>query len=119
MLTEAQAAEVRKALEADRARIVENAEGARSFSMDRDRDRVGRDSMDESVEEELYATKLRLHDRERFLLNKINNALQRLDEGTIDVCEDCEEEIGYARLKARPVTNLCISCKEEREGQET
>lgn len=118
MLTDAQIAELRKALENDRNRILHNADDARDFSMDRDRDRVGRDSMDESVEEELYATKLRLHDRERFLLNKITNALQRLDEGTIDVCEDCEESIGYARLKARPVTNLCIGCKEEREGQE-
>ena len=39
--------------------------------MDRDRDRVGRDSMDEATEEETYSTQLRLHDRETFLLGKI------------------------------------------------
>lgn len=118
MLNEAQLAALRKQLEEDRARILVNAEDARGFSRDRDRDRIGRDSMDESVEESMYATKLRLHDREKFLLTKIEEALERLDAGTIDQCEDCEEPIGFARLKARPVTTLCIACKEEREGLE-
>lgn len=118
MLTDSQTEALRKRLSEDRARILANAEDARGFSRDRDRDRIGRDSMDESVEEWMYATKLRLHDREKFLLKKIEQALERLEAGTIDECEDCEEPIGYARLLARPVTTLCIACKEEREGQE-
>lgn len=118
MLTELQASEIRAVLEADRDRILENAQGAREFSRDRDRDRVGRDSIDESTAEAMYATKLRLADRENFLLTKINKALDRLHKSILDECEDCEEEIGYARLKARPVTTLCIGCKEEREGSE-
>jgi DnaK suppressor protein len=118
MLTSAQINSIRDSLENERQRILRNARSARDFSMDRDRDRIGRDSMDESVEEWLYATELRLHDREKFLLSKIDAALERLDTGKIDECEDCEEPIGFKRLQARPVTTLCIMCKEERESSE-
>ena len=119
MLTEQQTETLRRRLEADRARILDNARSALGLTMNRDRDAIGRDSMDESVEEEMYATALRLHDREKFLLNKINSALQRLADGTLDECEDCSEPIGYERLLARPVTTLCIDCKEARERQES
>ncbi len=118
MLTPEQASQLRERLQADRARLAESALGALGFTMDRDRDRVGRDSLDESAEEELYSTKLRLHDREQQLLGKVTEALERLDAGTIDECEDCEEQIGFKRLLARPVTTLCIHCKEEREAKE-
>lgn len=118
MLTDEQIAELRGNLTASRDRILVGARQAVEFSRSRDRDTVGRDSLDESVEEWMYATELRLKDREKFLLGKIQSALERLENGTIDECEDCSEEIGYARLAARPVTTLCISCKEERELNE-
>jgi RNA polymerase-binding protein DksA len=86
--------------------------------MDRDRDRIGRDSMDESIEEELYSTQLRLHDRETFLIAKIQDALKRLDAGEIDECEECSEPIGFRRLMARPMTTLCFDCKTAREQVE-
>ena len=119
MLTEEQHQTLRLRLEADRARILDNARSTLGLTMNRDRDAIGRDSMDESVEEEIYGTALRLHDREKFLLGKIDGALQRIAEGAIDECEDCSEPIGYERLLARPVTTLCIDCKEARERQET
>ena len=118
MLTEAEATTLRQRLLADRERLVRNAQRAMGFSMDRDRDRVGRDSMDESVEEAMISTELRLHDREKFLLGKIDEALDRLNDGSIDQCEDCDQPIGFPRLQARPVTTLCITCKEEREQSE-
>ena len=118
MLTSEQDEALRISLEADRTRILENAHRALGLTMNRDRDAIGRDSMDESVEEEMYATALRLHDREKFLLHKVIGALQRLQDGTIDECEDCAEPIGYDRLLARPVTTLCIECTEEREAKE-
>jgi len=52
------------------------------------------------------------------LIAKIRDAIQRLDDGVYGVCESCEELIGTARLKARPVTTLCIDCKTEQERQE-
>jgi DnaK suppressor protein len=85
--------------------------------MNRERN-IGRDSLDESTEEELLSTELRLRDREKWLLGKIDGALDRLQAGIIDVCESCGEPIGVRRLLARPVTTLCIDCKEEREREE-
>lgn len=61
---------------------------------------------------------LRIRDRERKLIMKIQEALERIDEGEFGVCESCGEEIGEARLRARPVTTLCIDCKTEQERQE-
>ncbi|WP_029915430.1 RNA polymerase-binding protein DksA [Pelobacter seleniigenes] len=61
---------------------------------------------------------LRIRDRERKLINKIRQALDRIEDGTFGLCESCEEEIGADRLRARPVTTLCIDCKTEQERQE-
>jgi DnaK suppressor protein len=61
---------------------------------------------------------LRIRDRERKLIGKIQEALERITEGEFGVCESCGEDIGEARLRARPVTTLCIDCKTEQERQE-
>jgi len=61
---------------------------------------------------------LRIRDRERKLVHKIRQALKRIDDGEFGLCENCEEEIGTERLRARPVTTLCIDCKTEQERQE-
>ena len=118
MLTPDQTVQLRARLEAELSRLVANAHSALDFTMDRDRDRIGRDSMDESTEEELYSTQLRLHDRENFLIVKIQEALKRLNAGEIDECEECSEPIGFKRLMARPVTTLCFECKSAREQVE-
>ena len=118
MLTPDQTEQLRARLEAELNRLVANAHSALDFTMDRDRDRIGRDSMDESTEEELYSTRLRLHDRETFLIAKIQEALRRLEKGQIDECEECAEPIGFKRLMARPMTTLCFECKMQREQVE-
>ncbi|MDG5469231.1 RNA polymerase-binding protein DksA [Deltaproteobacteria bacterium IMCC39524] len=61
---------------------------------------------------------LRIRDRERRLIGKIREALDRIEAGDFGECEDCGDQIGEARLKARPVTTLCIECKTEQERQE-
>ena len=61
---------------------------------------------------------LRIRDRERKLLKKIEEALERIEDGSFGICEDCGEEIGEARLKARPVTTQCIDCKTAAEARE-
>jgi RNA polymerase-binding transcription factor len=58
---------------------------------------------------------LRIRDRERKLIFKIQEALERLRDGEYGLCEECGEEIGIDRLKARPVTTLCIACKSSQE----
>jgi DnaK suppressor protein len=118
MLTSNQQEKLREALNAEKARLLRNAQDGLSFSMNRDVSAIGRDSIDESMAEEMFSTELRLRDREKWLLGKINAALDRLEKGTINECEDCAEEIGFKRLMARPVTTQCIVCKEEREREE-
>ncbi|MGK2945906.1 MAG: RNA polymerase-binding protein DksA, partial [Desulfuromonadales bacterium] len=61
---------------------------------------------------------LRIRDRERKLISKIREAIDRIEAGDFGECEDCGDQIGEARLKARPVTTLCIECKTEQERQE-
>jgi len=117
MLTETQIQQLREALERMQARLSRTSHEALSYSMNHERN-IGRDSIDESMEEEIFSTEMRLHDREKFLLGKIAKQLARLGDGSIDVCEDCEEPIAFRRLLARPVTTLCIDCKEQRETEE-
>ena len=61
---------------------------------------------------------LRIRDRERKLITKIREALQRIEDGTFGQCESCGDDIGIDRLKARPVTTLCIECKRKQEANE-
>lgn len=76
------------------------------------------DPADRATQESDRAFTLRLRDRERKLIKKIQSAIQRLEDGEFGVCEECGEEIGTARLKARPVTKLCIACKSKQEEEE-
>jgi len=61
---------------------------------------------------------LRIKDRERKLILKVKEALDRIDNGTFGICESCGRGISEKRLMARPVTTLCIECKTEKEDQE-
>ena len=70
-----------------------------------------------ALESDRNAT-LRIRDRERKLINKIDEALERIEAGGFGVCEECGDEIGVERLRARPVTTLCIQCKAEQEATE-
>lgn len=76
------------------------------------------DPNDRATQESDRNFELRIRDRERRLLNKISEALERIEDGSFGVCELCGEEISEARLKARPVTTLCIDCKMEEERKE-
>lgn len=76
------------------------------------------DEIDLASAEADQSLNLRLRDRERVLLKKIERTLQKIEEGEFGVCEQCGEEISVKRLEARPVTDLCIRCKEEQERVE-
>jgi RNA polymerase-binding transcription factor len=76
------------------------------------------DEIDLASSEYAQSMVFRLRDREKFLLKKIDRALLRIEDGTFGVCERCEEPISTKRLEARPVTTLCIRCKEEQEKKE-
>ncbi|HWR04804.1 MAG TPA: RNA polymerase-binding protein DksA [Humidesulfovibrio sp.] len=76
------------------------------------------DPADRATAESDRAFTLRLRDRERKLIKKIQQAVTRIEEGEFGVCVECGEEIGIARLKARPMTTLCINCKSKQEEDE-
>ena len=68
------------------------------------------DEMDLASSEYLQSFTFRLRGRERFFLDKIDQALKRIEDGSFGICESCEEPISVKRLEARPETTLCIRC---------
>jgi len=70
------------------------------------------DVTDRASQESDRNFELRIRDRERKLVKKIKEALQRIDDGTFGACEVCGKKDNLKkRLMARPVTTLCIACK--------
>jgi len=61
---------------------------------------------------------LRIRDRESKLILKVKKALARIETDTFGICESCGEDISFNRLKVRPVTTQCISCKTKEENLE-
>jgi DnaK suppressor protein len=69
------------------------------------------DPNDRATQEETFNLELRTRDRERKLIRKIEQTLQRIDDKEYGYCESCGVEIGIRRLEARPTAVLCIDCK--------
>ena len=76
------------------------------------------DEIDTASSEMNLAFQGRLREREHGLLGKINQAIERIEQGIFGECESCGEDIGLKRLQARPVAQLCIDCKGEQEKLE-
>ena len=73
------------------------------------------DNADRASIESERSLELRTRDRERKLLNKINKALRKIDEGTYGYCEETNKPISIARLKARPIATLSLEAQEMHE----
>jgi len=104
-------------LEDSKIALLENAKKTLMEESNFDTDDLP-DEIDLASSEYAQSMVFRLRDREKFLLKKIERALIRIEEGTFGICERCEEDISLKRLEARPVTTLCIRCKEEQEKKE-
>jgi DnaK suppressor protein len=76
------------------------------------------DPLDRATVESDRIRALRIRDRESMLIKKIRQSLEDIENGEYGICEDCGEDISIKRLKARPVTSLCIGCKTKRESME-
>jgi len=116
-LTEAQMKKFRAILEERRQSLITQArktlESDMVLSPD---DRF--DEVDQASSEYMQAFSFRLRGREKFLMDKIEIALRKIDEGTYGICEECEDTIALKRLQARPEAPLCIQCKEAQEKEE-
>ncbi len=69
------------------------------------------DPSDNATQEEEFSLELRTRDRERKLIKKIDEALERIDQDDYGYCDACGIEIGIRRLEARPTAEMCIDCK--------
>ncbi len=76
------------------------------------------DIADRASTETDRAIELRARDRERKLISKIDEALQRITDGEYGYCEETGEPIGVARLEARPIATLSIDAQERHERKE-
>ena len=76
------------------------------------------DPNDRASQETDIAIELRNRDRERKLIHKIEETLDRIDSGEYGFCDKCGVDIGIKRLEARPTATLCIDCKTLEEIKE-
>jgi DnaK suppressor protein len=107
----------KKILEENKRVVLNSAKKTLSEELVYDTDDLP-DEIDQASSEYNQSLAARLRDREKFLLKKIEDALARIETNTYGICEICEEDISIKRLEARPVTTMCIRCKEEQEKQE-
>jgi DnaK suppressor protein len=107
--------EIKRILVAQRKALLDEAEEALNALPGQT---VFPDLGDQATAEAERSLMLRLRGRDRMLLKKIENAIERIEQGIFGICEKCGSEIDMRRLEARPVTTLCIECKIQQEEEE-
>jgi len=76
------------------------------------------DFTDQATQESDVGLNIHMRERDSKLVGKLKEALERVEEGSYGICEDCGQKISEERLKARPVTTMCIKCKRKQENDE-
>lgn len=76
------------------------------------------DEIDVATQDSQAALAKRLLERKSSYIKRIDEALEKIEEGTYGECEDCGGEIAPKRLLARPVALMCVLCKEKQERKE-
>ena len=76
------------------------------------------DLADRATSESDRSIELRARDRQRKLINKIDTAIRRIDDGSYGYCEETGEPIGVKRLDARPIATLSLEAQERHERRE-
>lgn len=76
------------------------------------------DELDQATTDVEQSMSMRLGNRKVLYVKKIEEALSRIENETFGICDECNEDIGLARLQARPTATLCVACKEEQERRE-
>ena len=107
----------KKLLEGKRSEIIRRAQQTLDEDMSLDADDLP-DEMDLASSEYLQSFTFRLRGREKVFLEKIQKALDKIEDGSFGTCEECGATISPKRLEARPETTLCIRCKEDQERVE-
>lgn len=111
-------AEVRAELETDRERLqteVDEAEADLAELMRDSGEGSGDDQADAGAATWEREHELSLTNNAKELLEQIEHALERIEEGTYGACESCGNAIGKMRLQAFPRATLCLTCKQKQE----
>lgn len=115
-MNEAQREHFKAILEAWKRQLQEEVE--RTVSHMRDEASHYADPADRATQEEEFALELRTRDRERKLIRKIDETMERIRKDDYGYCDQCGVEIGLRRLEARPTATLCVDCKTLEEIRE-
>ena len=110
-------ARYRKLLMEEKQRILNNAKNALKNELAISSDDLA-DETDLAASEVNQNLVFKLRDRERLLLAKIDEAMERIENGSFGACNECEEPIEVRRLEARPMSDLCVACKEKQEHRQ-
>ncbi|PIP89496.1 MAG: hypothetical protein COW01_03290 [Bdellovibrionales bacterium CG12_big_fil_rev_8_21_14_0_65_38_15] len=114
-LNEKQIVQLKDLLMSEKENILNDRKDVENYSLDKNE---LADPLDEASVNIQTSQELRFRNRKMFYLKKINKALRKVEEGIYGLCQDCDVEIGFERLMARPTADLCIGCKEESEMNE-
>jgi len=105
---------IKKMLLKMRDELIEEIAKNRKMETDKLRDEIG-DLYDLADNERDRQLSHLFNDRDRGKLTEINEALERIEDGTYGICEECGKRITSNRLKIMPFARLCVPCKSERE----
>ena len=114
-LSDPQINDLKDKLLSDKERITNKNAAADAYCLDKNE---LSDPVDEASINIQTSQALRFRNRENFYLKKINKTLAKIIDTSYGLCQDCDGEITFERLRARPTAELCISCKEEAELSE-
>lgn len=109
-------AKVRARLLEMKAKLIEEIDSELRAEREGNKDE-GMDTYDLASEERDREINFILSDRERAKVKQVDDALERLEEGTYGVCESCGLEISEERLQAMPFTRLCRDCQQDQERE--
>ncbi len=116
-LTKKQLSFLKDYIQAERERILNSSQiGEDELELKSD-DRM--DDVDQASAEYERSQMLRFRNRDLLYAKKLMHALEKIEEGEYGICEECGDDIRFERLKARPTAELCISCKDEAEREES
>lgn len=116
-LSKKQLATLKEKITSERGRILSSFDGLREDELHLNNDDRF-DEVDQASSDYERSQRLRFRNRDVFYKKKLEKALEKFESDEYGVCEDCDADIKFERLIARPTAELCISCKDEAEREE-
>jgi DnaK suppressor protein len=116
-LTKKQLSELKDKIQAERERVLTKLAIDEEMFVIKTEERS--DEIDQATADYQRSQMLRFRNRDAFYAKKLKQSLSKMAEENYGLCEDCDSTIGFKRLLARPTAELCITCKDEAEKEES